>query len=180
MPVPTLPYVTAGGRLLATFQNAIKDYLDYLMNRPGCQVYRTVAGTLATTTWSGAVGLDAEDFDRDNMHNPSTNNSRITVVTAGRYRFTARHSWAANSTGTRTIMMRINSAGSDSGGTEIARSTAPGSAVIYTSHDCTASVNLGIGDYVEYFVWQNSGTTLAYQVGAPRQCSIECLLEGTN
>lgn len=180
MPLPSIPYVTAGGRALATYINAIVDYLNYLMNKPGCQVYRTVAGTLATATWSGAVGLDAEDYDRDNMHNPSANNSRITIVTPGRYRFTARHSWAANSTGTRTIMMRINSAGSDSGGTELCRGTTAGSAVLYTSQDCTGTANLGIGDYVEYFVWQNSGGTLAYQVGAPRQCSLECILEGTN
>lgn len=180
MAVPAISYVTAGARLLATYQNSIKDYLDYLLNPPGCQVYRTVAGSLATATWSAGIGLDAEDFDRDGMHNPVTNNSRVTIQTAGRYRITARHSWAASSTGTRTLMVRLNAAGSDSGGTELFRGTTAGSAVVYTSHDATSTVNLGSGDYIEYFAWQNSGGSLSYQVGSPRQCSLECILEGTN
>lgn len=179
MAVPSIAYVTAGARLLATYMNSIKDYLDYLMNKPGCQAYRTTAGSIATATWSPAVGLDAEDFDRDGMHNPATNNSRIVFNTAGRYRVTARHSWDANATGFRSIQVRINSAGSDSGGTELARAMYPGSATIYTSGEVHTTGYFDVGDYVEYFVYQNSGTTLNYSPGI-RRCSLEVIMEGTN
>lgn len=179
MAVPSIPYVTAGGRLLATYQNLIKDYLDYLMNKPGCQAYRTVAGTLATGTWSGAVGLDGEDFDRDGMHNPVTSNSRVTFNTAGRYRVTARHSFAANGSGQRLIQVNLNSGGSQAAGTQLANGVSPGTGTGTNTVECNFTDYFGIGDYIEYFVFQNSGGTLSYDPGV-RKCSLEVIMEGTN
>ena len=48
-----------------------------------CRVYQTAATTLSTSFTSLAMG--AEDFDTDAMHDNSTNNTRITIKTAGKY-----------------------------------------------------------------------------------------------
>ena len=41
-------------------------------------------GTSFTTTYT-SIGFDAEDFDTDSMHSTTTNNTRITINTAGKY-----------------------------------------------------------------------------------------------
>lgn len=48
---------------------------------------RCKAGTTATsfTTTYTSIAFDAEDFDTDSMHSTSTNNTRITINTAGKY-----------------------------------------------------------------------------------------------
>lgn len=48
-----------------------------------CRVYQTGTTTLQTT-WT-VVAFAAEHFDTDTMHDNSTNNSRITIKTAGKY-----------------------------------------------------------------------------------------------
>ena len=48
-----------------------------------CRVYQTTTTTLTSTFTTLAFG--AENFDTDTMHDNSTNNSRITIKTAGKY-----------------------------------------------------------------------------------------------
>jgi len=46
--------------------------------------HNTTQGSLAASGFN-ALDLNSEDWDTDNLHDPSTNNSRITIKTAGKY-----------------------------------------------------------------------------------------------
>lgn len=180
MPVPNISYVTAGTRFLASHYNSVKDYLDYLLNPPGASAYRTVAGSLPTATWSNSIGMDGEDYDRDGIHDTSTNNARMTFTTAGRYRVTARLTFEPNATGFRALEVRLNSGGSQTGGTFMTEATATGTtASKNTTLEQNWSRYFNAGDYIEMFAYQNSGATLNYVTGI-RRTGIEVLMIGTN
>ncbi len=126
MPIPTLPYVTAGQRATASDRNAVKDYLDYLLNPPAVSAYRSAAtATISTASWSNAIGMETEDFDRDGMHDNATSNSRIVFFqTAGRYQVTARMTFEPNATGFRACETRLNANGLYTGGSLMSEATA--------------------------------------------------------
>jgi hypothetical protein len=178
MPVPSILAVSAGARFLASHYNGIKDYLDWLLNKPGVQTYRTVAGTLGTATWSNAIGMDGEDYDRDGMHDTVTNNARVFFQTAGRYRVTATLTWASNATGIRGIRVAQNSGGSATGGTELITAWAPAVNGQESRTEVTFSKVFVAGDYIEMFGHQTSGGTLAYATGI-RKVAVEATFEGT-
>jgi hypothetical protein len=64
-------------------QKATKTYVDGKVIDYSCRVYQTGA-TALTTSWV-ACAFGAENFDTDTMHDNSTNNTRITFTTAGKY-----------------------------------------------------------------------------------------------
>lgn len=179
MPIPTILAAAAGTRFLASHYNGIKTYLEYLLDRPGCSTYRTVAGTIPTATWSAGIGLDAEDYDRDGMHNTATLNSRIVFNTAGRYRVTPRLSFQANGTGIRGMMIRLNAAGDIGTGTfmtQVFSTAVAGQETVLTD---AWSRYFNEGDYIEMFGYQTSGGSLGYASGI-RKVHLEVLLEGSN
>lgn len=108
-----------------------------------------------------AITFDAADvFDTDNMHNPSSNPSRITIQTAGAYLFIGSGTWASGSgSGTRQLYLRVN-------GT----STIVGSYVLFrqsTTTDAPGLITAGVallsaGQYVELIAYQDSGINLAF------------------
>jgi hypothetical protein len=99
-----------------------------------------------------ALAFDTERFDTDGIHDTVTNNSRLTCKTAGKYQITAQVRWQSNATGYREIRIRLN------GTTQICivRQGAHGldMQVVTTLYD------LGVDDYVEVMVYQNSGGAL--------------------
>jgi len=57
---------------------------------PACRVYNGAQINFSTANaWTTITGWDSEQFDTDNMHDPATNPSRITVRTPGLYLFEA-------------------------------------------------------------------------------------------
>lgn len=68
-----------------------------------CRVYQTGA-TSVTTSWA-TLAFGAENFDTDTMHDNSTNNSRITFTTAGKYCIGGTMRIGANAvTGVRVLL----------------------------------------------------------------------------
>ena len=57
------------------------------------------------------VTFDLEDYDTDNIHDNSTNNSRLTCKTAGKYLIFGRVIFAAVSAGCRGIKLLLNGSG---------------------------------------------------------------------
>lgn len=107
-------------------------------------------GSLIGTTLT--FGL--ENFDTDNMHSPSINNSRLTAQRSGTYLITAQIEWQANATGYREISLCKN------GSTCYGFNTVPAVSGTSTFQNDQQVWHMQAGDYVEVSGWQTSGTTL--------------------
>ena len=105
---------------------------------------------------STLVTFDTEVFDTDTMHNNVTNNSRLTVTTAGKYLVWFTIGFAANATGLRLIDLSKNGVLAAPplflSGTELAGASSYFSGSVL--------INLVATDYVEIFARQDSGGAL--------------------
>jgi hypothetical protein len=121
---------------------------------------QTQATRLARSAFSVAnatntvLDWDSEVFDFGGLHDLSTNPSRITIETAGKYLVGAYLQFVANATGVRVVSILLN--GSTISGDQ--RVTA--GAGVTTNITPVALLDLAVGDYVEVLVFQNSGVSL--------------------
>lgn len=131
------------------------DRLDAIMgagkaSTPMVRAKRTTNDSIADAT-EEAVVFGAEDYDTDTMHNNSTNPTRITFTTAGKYAIGGMVQWDAGAGATRWISVRVD------GATTIAKvehAPTEESMVIGVEHVFTAA------QYVELTVYQDSGGPL--------------------
>ena len=101
-----------------------------------------------------AVPLNQESYDTHSFHSTTTNPERFTCTKAGTYLITGQVSFAANATGNRDALVRVN--GTDYVGQMRLQAASSGS----TSVPVTAIVKLNVGDYVELCGRQYSGGSL--------------------
>ena len=73
----------------------------------GARVYHNAAQAIATSSGT-ALAFNNERYDTDLIHDPATNNSRLTCQTAGKYLIIANIQWAANATGFRQLGIMLN------------------------------------------------------------------------
>jgi hypothetical protein len=109
--------------------------------------------TISNGTWT-TLTFTAEDFDTDNYHDNSTNTGRLTVPSTGYYVISGLCQWnAVSSTNGRHHRIIKN------GGTDLAyKITNQGSQAL--GFDIAILVNLTASDYVEFQVYQDSGSSL--------------------
>lgn len=122
------------------------------------RVYHNAAQSISTASWT-PLAFNSERFDTgggatSGLHHNSTNNSRFTIATAGVYTVWAGIEWQGNASGSFRIM-RITVNGS----TEIAHQSQPGASAGQRMSLSTIW-SFSANDYVEVFVFQNSGSTL--------------------
>jgi len=117
----------------------------------GCRLTKSADQTISNAT-NTAITFNGEDFDTDGFHNNVTNNSRITIPSGkdGKYLFTVSGYWADNATGTRTTVLYKN-------GSIIAKARC-----IWRREGLglSAVLSLVATDYIELFVYQDSGGNL--------------------
>ena len=116
----------------------------------GCSLVDSNQQTIATAT-NTALTWDTEDFDTDGFHSTSSNTSRITIPSGkgGYYLFTGTVAWDDNATGFREVTLFKN-------GTKVRRFTSKPNDQ-YPSQIVTAILSLVATDYVEMYVYQDSG-----------------------
>lgn len=127
----------------------------YITNPPRVSAYHNAAQSIPDDTGT-VVSLNSEYYDSDNMHDTTTDNSRLTVLTPGIYVATFVCAFAGNVTGDRSAHIRKN--GHDFlGGSER-------KALSSTSFECGLNVTvqewLEEGEYLEGIVKQDSGGAL--------------------
>lgn len=108
---------------------------------------------------------DAEDYDTDTIHDNSTNNTRLTCKTAGKYAIEGCVRFAANATGYRQAYIQITRGGTvyyPKSTTIMAITTA----AIPTDLSIDTQFDLQVNDYVELVVNQNSTGSLNVIGGA--------------
>jgi hypothetical protein len=128
----------------------------------GCSAIKiTTAQSIANNTET-AISFNDEEFDTDSFHDNSTNNTRFTIPSGknGKYLIVFQTQFASNATGFRQMYLKLNGNALSNGITT--------TAVNGTNHQLFFSgiFNLVATDYVEGFVFQNSGGSLNVNVGA--------------
>jgi len=126
----------------------------------GARVYHSVAQSIPHNTWT-VLAFDSQHYDTDNIHDPVTNNSRLTCKTAGKYVIWFFIRFLASATGVRGILIRLN--GITSIGNQAYTSPASGDA--QTALNISMTKDLVVNDYVEVVVFQNSGAALNVEYG---------------
>lgn len=140
--------------LLECNPSGVGAYLpDEIRNPPTCAVYRSVVQTIPSGP-TQLVGFNLERWDTDSMHDNVTNNTRVTMNTAGVYVLSASVKWEGNASNDRRIEFRIN-------GSDLICSD---EVAIQQADDFNQSIatiwKFAAGDYVELQVKQNSGVDL--------------------
>ena len=120
----------------------------------GARVYHNAHQAITNAT-DTILAFNSERWDTDIIHDLVTNNSRLTVVTAGKYVITFSAVWADNSTGLRQLRILLN------GTTQLATvRSLVNSNNLNGYNSVTTIYNLATNDYIEAQVHQNSGVTI--------------------
>lgn len=138
----------------ATLQQA-NDNDEFLIDPPACSVYGSAAQTLTTDTLT-AMNANSELYDNNSMHSTSTNTSRITCQTAGRYWVSGSVIFATNGTSERSIEFRKNGT-TQYLGLKVNANTAGSQNTVLSA---VRTVVLAAGDYIEVMARQRSGGNL--------------------
>jgi len=139
--------------------------------KPVARLGQASAQAINSASWTTA-NWTSETYDNDNMHDNSTNPSRVTAERSGRYRFSFSGGFVSNSTGFRGARL-IRSDGTVFGQT--LTPTVNGDEVSYA---LVSDIDLNAGQYVTVSLYQNSGVSLSTQGGNPRMSlSVEWLEE---
>lgn len=107
----------------------------------GCRVYHNASQSIPTNTVT-AIAFNSERWDTDNIHDPTTNNSRLTCRTAGKYLIWGHFHFSGDPGGNNQIHFRLN--GSPQIFSEIFFPINQFSRAGMTVYD------LAVGDYVEF------------------------------
>lgn len=178
--IPTYITWVAGTVVTAAQMNAnIRDAGNFQQARPYCNVFNNAGVTCSTSGTYFLVPWDTETEDNDSMHNNAVNPSRITFNTTGVYHITNCSSWASNATGYRGQQLRLNSGGSSAGGTQLQFAFVPSIGATAWNGGPRMSWYYraaNIGDYLELFVDQTSGGSLA-TIGGAVATNFQCMWE---
>jgi hypothetical protein len=125
---------------------------------PAARVQKTGNQTIPHNTGSIALSFDQEDFDTANLHDNTTNNSRLTAPINGVYQVSAGVAWASNTVGTRVLDIVVNGPA----GNDYAASYIPATG-ISPRQSTSALVKLTAGQFVVAVAYQNSGSSVDTQ-----------------
>jgi hypothetical protein len=135
----------------------------------GCLVYGSTDQNITNNTFT-ALTYDSEINDTNTYHSTSSNTSRITIPSgkAGYYQVYANASFSANASGSRQLFIRKNNTDiifSAMGGYNNGRN------VVFIS----GTINCAVGDYLEIFAYQESGSTLDVGGGTRNNFGVDYL-----
>jgi hypothetical protein len=152
---------TSGQILTATQMNEIGTNVNNYRVPTMCSLYRNAALNHASNNAYVAVPWDAQEFTQTDtgMWAATPNPERISLTTAGVYILTATVATGNSATGLRAI--RFTKDGADFSYATVVAGIATGNYMT-----ASAVVTSTGSNYVECSVYQNSGGTLAYTVGA--------------
>lgn len=136
----------------AARMNVIENGIYDAHFQPAARVRHTASQSIASGVET-ALGFGAEAFDTDAIHDVATANSRLTCKTAGIYGAFGHANFAANTTGTRYLAIRLNAAEKFA----VQRTAAHAGDMIIS---VSTTLSLAVNDYIELVAWQDSGSAL--------------------
>ena len=153
---------SAGAVLTASQMNTyVRDNVDFLSEPPRALAYHNTTQSISTATET-IMACNSEEYDSDTMHDPSTNNERLTASTAGTYLLNGACAFASGYTGRFFIYLK---------------STGGGGHTAILDHHCSAggsqpqgmvggTIALAAAEYAWISVYQESGGALNITSGA--------------
>lgn len=168
--VPTIATFAASGVVTSAYLNSIKALNDFMLLPPKCSCYQTAVTSIAYSaglTTGTAMAFDTEIFDVVQSgdtpgHDTATLNSRLFIRTPGKYEVSGQVQFANAAGGNRVGAVRLNAAGSYTGGTLLAQNTQ--GALSGGSTSCAIAVfeyPFAAGDYIEIFGAQSQTAAVA-------------------
>jgi hypothetical protein len=137
----------------------------------GARVYHDANQSIAPNT-ATALAFNSERYDTDGIHDPSTNNSRLTCKTAGKYLIMGNIQWAASASETeRTARIRLNGSAYIAVVGQIQRGTYSLCQVVSTIYD------LDLDDYVELVVRQGTNGSIDVECPPGHEYSPEFMMQ---
>jgi len=126
----------------------------------GARAYNSTGQTVGNGSYD-IVTFDTEEYDTNGFHSTTTNTGRMTIPSgyAGKYLITAQMFWVTqNSTGLRQILPEKN--GNNLGGLCMGTVQSGEPGMVWSG-----ILDLAVGDYIQFKVRQNSGSTLTLGSG---------------
>jgi hypothetical protein len=141
--------------------------IRFLRSPPRVSAYRSADGSTTNVTWA-APGWDSEVYDDATYpsHDTASNNTRLTAPVDGVFQVSYSIVWVSNATGVRTIKWKRNAAGVESAGTLIIQNQITAVNGADTFQTGTFDTSLTATDYLEIFIFQNSGGNLSIRGGS--------------
>jgi hypothetical protein len=140
----------------ASWGDTVRDNQQLFSRPPSVKAVRTAVQSLATATFSPMAFTAADEWDTDNFHSTTVNNTRITVPSGlgGTYHLIGNLLYGLGADSQRFFSIRLN------GSADIATSNL--NPVGANGHVSTVSVmyKLAAGDYIELSCFQSSGVAL--------------------
>lgn len=153
--IATLQTIAPGEPFLSATLEGIRDWLEFLADPPACSVYASTASTVPHLM-PVALSANNEFYDNDAIHSTTTNTTRLTIQTPGRYLVFATVQFSADADGVRNAKFRVN--GSTEHETmQVFGGTSASSCVITSIR----SLVLNQGDYVECIASHTAGNDLS-------------------
>lgn len=122
----------------------------------GCKAYSAAVQTIPDNTTT-AVEFELEEFDTHAFHDLVTNNTRFTIPSGKAGKYSLQGSATIPSNASNVLAQHYWQLG---GSTTIRGSTTtwyPSTIGDFIQFLSTAVVDLAVGDYVEFMIWQDSG-----------------------
>jgi hypothetical protein len=144
----------------ALFNTVVGQGLTFLSARPFFFGYQNTSQSFANGA-GATVTLDQTAYDTYGGHSNTVNPSRYVCQYAGIYHVIGQISWPINTSGNRTVEIYKNGSVFTSGSQTLA--TGSGN---WTVTQTGLYVPLAVGDYIEVFGQQSSGSALSPNTGS--------------
>lgn len=165
----------AGDPLPASDLNTyVSGILTSLMNPPSCKAYRTTTQSVASATMT-AISFDAEYWDTDSMHSPTTNPTRVTVPIAGVYLVTWGARYGPISVTNQLMLTRVHRNGLLVDETLWHGLTSTNA---YTEGTGAVQLKCNANDYLELIFYHNQGSAVNVDTGFPPSLAVTWLGNG--
>jgi hypothetical protein len=127
------------------------------MKVPSARVYHNAVQSAGNGVWT-ALAFNSERFDNDSMHDPTTNNSRLTCRTPGIYLLNAHCQFDSTAGGVQRFFHLMLNGATDIAGSGPAASAYANSIGLDDVHfNITTLYELVAGDYVEARIFHDAG-----------------------
>lgn len=151
----TIQTLNTGDVLTAALMTQVRNNGEFFIDPPACSVFNSTAISAATSGTAVLLTADSEFFDNSSIHSTSSQTSRLTMATTGRYLTIATVAFQANATGNRQLDLYVNGVALP-GGILIDNAGASNSTGLVMAR----APRLVAGDYIELKATQRSGGAL--------------------